>query len=211
MHKEKYHTYRRHWIASDIHFNHKNIAIYCPESRGKFVEIVGKNVDGTPIYKHYVEQMNEEIIIKWNSRVQPGDHVFILGDVAMGRIDHAPALIRRLNGDKTLIRGNHDRSLMGSPELESLFIDIKDYACFSARGVGVVMSHYPFASWDGMGHGAVMLHGHLHGTPSGVNGRIKDMGIDTNDLYPYDFEAVLDQLKLIPKPVYDHHGDAIGG
>jgi calcineurin-like phosphoesterase family protein len=211
MHKETYHKYRKHWVASDIHFNHKNISLYCPESRGKFVKTVGQNVDGSPIYEHYIDKMNVEIIRKWNEVVSPEDHVFILGDVAMGRIDQAPALIRQLNGDKTLIRGNHDRSLMGSTELETLFIDIKDYACFSARGVGVVMSHYPFASWDGMGHGAVMLHGHLHGTPCMVQGRIKDVGIDTNDLYPYDFEQLLERMKLIPKPVYDHHGDAVAG
>jgi len=211
MHKEKYHSYRRHFVASDLHFNHKNIALYCPESRGQFVQQVGMNLDDSPVYEHYIEAMNEEIIQKWNTLVQPGDHVFILGDVAMGRIDQAPALIRRLNGDKTLIRGNHDRGLMQSPELETLFIDIKDYACFSARGVGVVMSHYPFASWDGMGHGAVMLHGHLHGTPCVVQGRIKDVGIDTNDLYPYDLEQLLEEMKNISKPVYDHHGDVIAG
>jgi calcineurin-like phosphoesterase family protein len=209
MHKETYHKYKKHWVASDLHFNHKMISVYCPESRGRFVKQVGKNVDGTPIYEHYIDKMNVEIIRKWNEKVSPDDHVFILGDVAMGRIDQAPALIRQLNGDKTLIRGNHDRSLMGSTELETLFIDIKDYVCFSARGVGVVMSHYPFASWDGQGHGSVMLHGHLHGTPCMVQGRIKDVGIDTNDLYPYDFEALLEEMKKIPKPVYDHHGDSI--
>lgn len=211
MHKEKYHSYHRHFVASDLHFNHKNIALYCPESRGKFVKQVGKNVDGTPIYEHYIEKMNVEIIRKWNEKVSPEDHVFILGDVAMGQIERAPGLIRRLNGDKTLIRGNHDRGLCALPEVADLFIDIKDYACFSVRGIGVVMSHYPLASWDGMSHGSIMLHGHLHGAPSGVKGRIKDMGIDTNDLYPYDFEAVLDKMKSIPKPIYDHHGDTIGG
>ena len=209
MNKETYHKYRKHWIASDIHFNHKNISIYCPDSRGQFVDIIGHSEDGKPIYNHRIDDMNEEIIRKWNTLVQPGDHVFILGDVAMGRIELAPALISRLNGDKTLIRGNHDRSLMKVPDLDNLFINIRDYLCFSARGTGVVMSHYPLASWDGQGHGAVMLHGHLHGTPCMVTGRIKDVGIDTNNLYPYDFEKVLEEMKQIPPPTYDHHGDSI--
>lgn len=213
MNKETYHKYKKHWIASDIHFNHKNISLYCPESRGQFVERTGQSTDTngvtTPIYNYLIDQMNETIIERWNSKVQPGDHVFILGDVAMGRIELAPALIKRLNGDKTLIRGNHDRGLMKLPDVNELFIDIKDYACFSVRGIGIAMSHFPMASWDGQGHGAVMLHGHLHGTPCIVQGRIKDVGIDTNQLYPYDFEQVLEDLKQIPKPTYDHHGDSI--
>lgn len=210
MKKEKYYSYRKHHVCSDIHFNHKMIALYCPQSRGKFINQIDTDINGKPVYEHYIDEMNEEIIAKWNSKVQPGDHVFILGDVAMGRIDKAPALIARLNGDKTLIRGNHDHSLVKLPEFASLFIDVKDYAFISARGVGVGMSHYPFASWDGQGHGTCFLHGHLHGAPCIVSGRIKDVGIDTNDLCPYDFEEVLESLKLIPKPVYDHHGDAIG-
>lgn len=210
MNKEKYNSYRKHHICSDIHLNHKMIALYCPESRGKFIKQIDTDINGKPVYEHYIDEMNEEIIAKWNSKVQPGDHVFILGDVAMGRIDKAPALIAQLNGDKTLICGNHDRSLVKLAECADLFIDIRDYAFVSARSISVAMSHYPFASWDSQGNGAGMLHGHLHGAPCMVKGRIKDVGIDTNDLYPYDFEEVLESLKLIPKPVYDHHGDAIG-
>jgi len=209
MRKDVYAKYRKHHVCSDIHFNHKNIALYCPKSRGQFVEVIGYNPDGSPIYAHHLDKMNETIIARWNSKVQPTDHTFILGDVAMGVITKAPALVERLNGAKTLICGNHDRGLLKLPEIERLFIDIRDYACFGVKKIGVVMSHFPFASWDGMSAGAVHLHGHLHGSPCIVQGRIKDVGIDTNDLYPYDFEEVLDELMTIPKPTTDHHGDAV--
>ena len=217
MHKEKYHSYRKHFVASDLHFNHKNISLYCPESRGQFVECTGQSTDvngvTTPTYNFLVDKMNETIIERWNSKVQPGDHVFILGDVAMGRIELAPALIKRLNGDKTLILGNHDRGLMKLPEVDELFIDIRDYTFLSVRGVGVAMSHYPMLSWDGMGHSSIMLHGHLHGSPyiTPMTGRrIKDIGIDTNDLYPYDLEAVVNEINQLPKMVFDHHSRSVG-
>lgn len=211
MNKTKYATYRKHHVCADVHFNHKNIALYCPETRGKFVGIVGTNTDGTPIYVHNIDAMNEEIIAKWNSVVQPDDHTFILGDVAMGLIEKAPALIQRLNGDKTLIVGNHDRKLVNLDCLYELFIDVRDYACFHIPDIGgVVMSHYPFASWDGKSQGAVHFYGHLHGAPTTVTGRAKDVGIDTNNLYPYVLEELMIQLQSIPLPLFDHHLRSVG-
>lgn len=195
MNKEIFKTYPRHWIASDIHFSHLNILKYEPETRGKFEN---------------VEQMNEVIIARWNSYVHPDDHTFILGDVAMGNISLAPSSIKRLNGHKTLIRGNHDRTLMKLPEVNDLFIDIRDYLCMSAYGTGLVMSHFPFASWDGKKpttQSTIHFHGHLHGSPSGVKGWIHDVGIDTNNLYPYDLKNLITDIKQ-NKPLCDvnHHG-----
>jgi calcineurin-like phosphoesterase family protein len=198
MDKETYAKYKNHWVTSDIHFNHESIRKYCPESRGHLQSST---------------EMNEEIIRNWNATVDPADHTFIIGDVAMGLIEKAPALIQRLNGAKTLIRGNHDRSLMKNPANMALFLSTHDYLCFSVKKVGVVMCHFPIAHWDSEGRGSVMLHGHLHSPKSKVHifpeRRIIDVGLDGNDLRPRHLETTIEMLTQIPLPSTDHHGDPV--
>ena len=82
------------WLISDCHFYHFNIIRYCHRP-----------------YKT-VEEMNEDIIQKWNDTVSPEDTVWNLGDFAFfTKKDHDKIckLIQRLNGKIHLLLGNHDR------------------------------------------------------------------------------------------------------
>ena len=175
----------KHFITSDIHFSHLKILEYNADTRGHF-----RNTD----------EMNEEIIRRWNSVVGVDDHTFILGDVSMGDVSKAPPLIARLNGTKTLIKGNHDRSLMKIPRIEELFAGgIHDYLVYSLdKHRHIVMFHFPIASWDGMNpdikKSSYMLHGHLHSSSENRHrfpGKIMDIGMDGNNLYPYAIEEAL--------------------
>ena len=63
--------------------------------------------DGTPLRPwDDVFEMEEELISRWNRVVGPSDKVYHLGDVAIPR--RGLQVLERLNGDKVLIRGNHD-------------------------------------------------------------------------------------------------------
>ena len=62
MDKSTYSKYNKHHVCSDIHLNHKMISVYCPESRGQFVTQTGVSDAGDPIYTHYIDEMNEQII-----------------------------------------------------------------------------------------------------------------------------------------------------
>lgn len=202
------------FVASDIHFNHRNILKYCPHRRS------GRPMPETDYdIANMVSDMNEKIVANWNNVVEPEDEVFILGDVAMGQIDKAPALIRRLNGLKHLIKGNHDKSLVKHinksdgdfNSYKSLFASIHDvlemgHKTEAGKKVSLFMSHYPHHSWNGMNQGAIMLHGHLHGSPHTVTGRIKDVGIDTNNLFPYRMDAVVEEMLKI-ETIRSHHDD----
>ncbi len=158
--------------------------------------------------------MNEKIISNFNSMVLPGDDVYILGDVAMSIIAHAPPLIRRLNGNKMLVAGNHDKTLRkliknSNGELDDLFVWIKDYhemvfKTESGKKVMICMSHFPMSHWNGMNTGNIMLHGHLHGLSSGITGRIFDVGIDDNNLYPHLLDTVVEKMLKIDV-IRDHH------
>lgn len=212
---------KKTFVASDIHLNHANILSYCQhrDNRGMTVEqlevLHEENIDAyLELTREAIFSMNELIISNWNSVVAPKDDVYILGDVAMGQIVEAPALIRRMNGNKMLVRGNHDKTLSKriktDPEYADLFVWVRDYYevgykhSVTGKKYSLVMSHFPFRMWNHMSQGSMMLHGHLHGSPCDVPGRIKDVGIDTNNLKPYLMEDVIDQLAVITE-FGNHH------
>ena len=81
-------------FTSDLHFGHENVIRF----------------DGRPFST--VEEMDNELIRRWNEKVAPGDLVYVLGDfIWKSRNDDAAELIRSLQGQIILIKGNHDRFL----------------------------------------------------------------------------------------------------
>ena len=79
------------FFTSDLHFSHERIIEMCNRP---FVS---------------VDDMNETMIRNHNNMVSPNDVVYFMGDVAMGKLADSLPLVARMNGQKTLILGNHDR------------------------------------------------------------------------------------------------------
>lgn len=168
----------RTWITSDLHFGHTNIMKFCPQSRARF------NND--------VDYMNEAMVIEWNSLVQPEDLVYILGDVAFLPAAKAVQYMKRCNGKKILVKGNHDRKLLNDPVFRSCFESVHDYLDITYNGTKCVMFHYPIAEWDQMHRGAVHFHGHLHGGESGLEKfRARDMGMDATGFIVVEMERAI--------------------
>ena len=59
-----------------------------------------------------VEEMDEEIIKRWNEKVRRYDDVYIIGDLISHQKCSFSSYLRRLNGQKHLIVGNHDYHLL---------------------------------------------------------------------------------------------------
>lgn len=114
-----------------------------------------------------VEEMDAEIIRRWNNKVGPDDTVYILGDVVWKtRNDDAPKILKQLNGHKILIKGNHDQFLR-NPEARKCFDSIKDYddipvTLKDGTTRRCVLSHYFIPVYNGHRYGAIHLHGHSH-------------------------------------------------
>lgn len=130
------------WIISDTHFGHKNIITY----------------ENRPFST--VEEMDENMIEYWNNDVNKHDTVFHLGDFAFASKTRIEELVKRLNGDITLILGNHDRFINKDPEywLKLGFTEVsrypiiyKDFWIFSHEPM-YMNSNMPYAN----------VHGHLH-------------------------------------------------
>jgi len=138
------------WFVSDTHFNHENIL--------KF-----KRDDDTPVRPGFedVSHMNETMIDNWNRLVKPTDKVYHLGDVAFGRDASFEAIMRRLNGHKRLIMGNHDKFPI--QVYARHFEKIGSWRQFKDQRIPFICCHYPLHPSALSGRKtAYCVHGHVH-------------------------------------------------
>ena len=175
------------FLVSDTHFGHAGV---CRFMRN----------DGVTKLRPWdsAEEMDEAMVKAWNERVKPTDKVYHLGDVVINR--KALGIMRRLNGDKVLIRGNHD--IFKDTDYREHFRELRAYHVMN----GMILSHIPIHT-ESLGRFGVNIHGHLHSNRvmmSGFNGKITDI-VDvryhcvcveqTPDFAPILFEDVVLRIK----------------
>jgi calcineurin-like phosphoesterase family protein len=188
------------YVSSDLHFNHRRIIEFCPNSRG---------------HCNSTEHMNEVIINNFNSVIMPEDTLYLLGDIGFGQVEAAVELIARLNGRKIWIHGNHDRKFWNNPyyhENKSRMGVAQDtpYKTIHHTVDGVkqmvVMFHFPIENWESRSNGSIHIHGHLHsGSDQMIIQRRMDVGVDGNGLMPYLLDDVINRLVKFPVPREDYH------
>jgi len=132
------------WFVSDTHFYHGNIL--------KFTGDDGKRI--RPDFQS-VEEMNAKMADNWNRVVKPGDHVWHLGDFAMGFKHGSKELIKRLNGRKRLCVGNHDEVKEVAPFFEKVVL----WRIF--KEFNFTCTHIPMMPGQ-MRKTAFNMHGHIH-------------------------------------------------
>jgi calcineurin-like phosphoesterase family protein len=175
---------KNYFITSDLHFCHKNILKFSPDTR-PFKE---------------VDHMTESLIQEWNSKVKPEDVVFHLGDFSFLGGEATKKIIERLNGTIVFILGNHDKTIRNQVDTEYKF----DYFETRYKGHKIVMSHYAMREWNQKGRGSLHFFGHSHGSLAGV-GRSMDVGYDVEGrIFTLD-EVVNRMLKISDYGVNDHH------
>lgn len=150
-----------------------------------------------------VKFMTAEMIREWNEKITDEDTVYILGDVAFLNGDEAADIIHALNGKLILIRGNHDGKTLKNRDFRERFVDIRDYMEITVKETKVCMMHYPIGEWNSMHRGAVHFHGHLHGSPCNVKGRIMDVGWDATGKIVMPLIEAFDQT--MKKEIRTHH------
>ncbi len=178
------------WFIADQHYGHKRI-----------IELANRPFAS-------VEEMDESMIANHNRHVAKNDTVWMLGDFAFA--DHMPYL-SRLNGNKHLVRGNHDHSnrvkkAVGQP---GGWLSVSDVAYLTLPcGTPIVMCHYGMRVWRNSHHGSVHLYGHSHGNLPG-DSQSCDVGVDawkSKHFRPIDIELIKERLANSHKRTEpDHH------
>lgn len=177
------------YFLSDTHFFHKGVIGYSKRPYSS------------------VEEMNEALISNWNAVVPRNGHVFHLGDFSFGRRVDTEEILRRLNGTKYLILGNHDSSMN---RFKKYFCWIKDYYELTVVGFThqqkIVLFHYPIGSWNKCHWGSWQLHGHCHGNFMHHHGRQIDVGVDALPGYrPYSYREIAEIMSKKDFEAVDHH------
>ena len=175
------------FLVSDTHFGHAGV---CRFTRN----------DGVTKLRPWTDpaEMDEAMVKAWNERVRPNDKVYHLGDVVINR--KALPILNRLNGDKVLIRGNHD--IFRDEDYTPYFRSLRGYHVMN----GLILSHIPVHP-ESLGRFGTNIHGHLHanrvmrdlatcGRTDMIDPRYHSVCVEQNpDFAPILFEDVLKRIK----------------
>ena len=137
------------FFTGDLHFGHANA-----------IKFDNRGFDS-------VEEMDAELIRRWNNKVTKDDLVYVLGDMIWKvRNNDACEIIKQLNGQIILIQGNHDRFIKNAKAKKMLAgVKERDDICVTLNNgtkCRVILSHYFMPFYVGYRYGAVHLHGHSH-------------------------------------------------
>jgi calcineurin-like phosphoesterase family protein len=173
------------FLVSDTHFGHAGVCRFMRD-------------DGVTKLRPWdnPDDMDEEMVKRWNETVRPTDKVYHLGDVVINR--KAMKTLWRLNGDKVLIRGNHD--IFRDDEYRQHFRELRAYHVMN----GMILSNIPIHS-ESLSRFGTNIHGHLHsnrvmirgfnGKPMGIDNRYHCVCVEQTDFRPSLFEDVIKRIK----------------
>ena len=202
---------QRLFFTSDTHYNHANIC----SATTKWTDPV------TCREFKSLEHMNAHLVGNINEMVGQDDVLFHLGDWSFGGFEQIELFRNQIVCRNIhIITGNHDHHIENNREgIQSIFSSVNKYLNLIVKyNVGTplqdetrfALMHFPIASWDNMARGAIHLHGHVHFEADkriGV-GKMMDVGVDGNGLYPIDMSEVLKLMRNQPiKSMFsfDHH------
>lgn len=173
------------FLTSDTHFGHAGVCRFLRE-------------DGVTKLRPWEDpdEMDEAMVELWNATVKPDDKVYHLGDVVINR--RALSIMHRLNGDKVLIKGNHD--IFKLQDYTEHFRDIRGYHVMN----GLILSHIPVHESQLERFGC-NIHGHLHsnrvmrvkhkGATPEIDPRYFSVCVEQTDFKPILFEEVIQRIK----------------
>jgi calcineurin-like phosphoesterase family protein len=166
------------WFTSDHHFGHAASRTFY---RRPFASVA---------------EMDQQMIDRWNTLVEPESEVWHLGDFAVRQsADRVASLLRVLHGRKHLVTGNNDDAAVTACDG---WQSVQPYAEVTVDGMRLVLCHYPFRTWRDMGRGAINLHGHSHGRLKSLRRQI-DVGVDVWDFRPVRLAEIIGKTKTFRK------------
>lgn len=170
------------WLTSDLHLCHDREFVW--KARGF------NNVD----------EMNQAIVDRFNSVIQPEDTLYILGDVMLNDNAKAEQYLAQIKGKKIFIRGNHDTNIRVELYKKYTNEEIKYADVIKVKKKIIYLSHYPTITAnadDDPGKTTLNFHGHTHQTCNfTANGfYMYHVGVDSHDCYPVLIDNIFEDIK----------------
>lgn len=168
------------WFGADFHLNHDYM--------------VEKDKETGEPYRPFrsVEEMNETIIENFNRLVAKDDKVYLMGDVLF-KPATSEHLLKRLNGRKRLIMGNHDEIREKTQYFTKHFKEICLWKKF--KDEGFICTHVPLRT-DGIRDTILNVHGHIHKAqlpePCYMN-----VSIENTDYKPVHIDTIIARVQVL--------------
>lgn len=174
------------YFTSDTHLGHNKEFLYLP--RG---------------FKT-IEEHNKTIVENWNNTIKQEDDVYILGDLVLGDIDTGIELLKQLNGNIYIIKGNHDTDNKIARYLSECknILGINYAQEIKYKKHYFYLSHYPTitANYDDekpWANHLINLHGHTHSKEKFYNNNpyMYNVSLDAHNNFPISIDEVLLDIK----------------
>ena len=173
------------FFTSDTHFGHGKSFLFEPRGFSS------------------VEEMNEAIIENWNKVVKPNDMVIHLGDTMLTDNEKGIEYFKRLNGQISLVWGNHDSDTRKKLLSALPNVIILGYAHQLKYGkLSIYMSHYPTltSNYDQkhFSQHVLSLHGHTHQKTNWLDPKnpfLYHVGLDSHNNTPVHIDEVITDIR----------------
>ena len=186
------------FFTSDQHFGHARMIKFCNRP-----------------FKD-VEEMDAEMVRRWNAVVETGDTVYHLGDFTLEGYQFAKKMFKQLNGEIHILAltWHHDRRWLPKnwmtsppmtkdgtfirklPPIEVIEVSRHGGAVpMGERPLKITLGHYPMLAWEASYHGAWHLFAHTHGQYQG-EGFSLDVGVDSWSFAPVSLDEVRAFMKI---------------
>lgn len=164
------------WFTSDHHFGHANIL--------KFTGFDGKFI--RPEFSS-VEEMDEIMAERWNSLIKPQDKVYHLGDFSFLNENKSIKMVKRLNGKKRIVLGNHDK--LGAMFYAKHFEKVLGSKKTTIHELNLILTHWPIQKSEFIEDNWYVVHGHIHTNLTKKSGFI-NVCVEHTNYYPINAEEL---------------------
>lgn len=175
------------WFTSDLHLFHNKEFIYSDRGYGN------------------IDDHNAAVVANINSLVKPEDDLYILGDLFLNSTDDGINLLKKLNGIKHIILGNHDTdtkvTLLEHNRQECKIGELVFATRIKYKKYYFYLSHYPtithdFDSTDILTKCVINLYGHTHQKEKFYNNNpcMYNVGLDAQEMYPVSIDKIIEDI-----------------
>jgi calcineurin-like phosphoesterase family protein len=188
----------RVWFTADLHLGHGNIIKYCqrPFLTADEAEHVRANPrDAFRVSDDTVRRHDDELLDAINTRVEPHDMLWVVGDFSWGGLVEAARYRGRIRcRNLFLVWGNHDHR-----DVAPVFTAAFEQTLVNVEGRDIWLNHYPMRSWNKSFHGSWHLYGHVHGRFAAEDRAndvtlVRDVGVDACGYKPVSFEELREYM-----------------
>jgi len=109
-----------------------------------------------------IDDFNKKIIKNWNNVVKENDDVYLLGDILFEQYYEGINILKKLNGNKHLIVGNHDLPMLEEFISANIFKSINYQILIKDNDETVFLCHYPIMNLPEDMSGSYHIYGHIH-------------------------------------------------